>query len=885
VTGPSERLSAAIAARYRIERELGQGGMATVYLAEDLKHKRRVAVKVLKPELAAVLGAERFVQEITTTASLQHPHILPLFDSGEADGFLYYVMPFIDGETLRAKLDREKQLGVDEAVKIATEVADALHYAHAQGVIHRDIKPENILLANGRPMVADFGIALAVSAAAGGRMTETGLSLGTPHYMSPEQATAEKEITARSDVYSLASVLYEMLAGEPPHMGNSAQQIIMKIIAETVAPVTKLRKAVPGNVAAALTKALEKLPADRFASAKEFADALGNTSYMSAVSASAKGGRAAGWRDRAAVPLAVAAGFLLVVAAWGWLRPAESPPIRRYHFVPTEFAGPWFAMEPEEAPDGSFVIFIGPTPDSSNTRSLWIRRRDEVAGKVLPGTVGVDWFVISPDGREVAFSAAGALRIASVSGGVVRTVVASGVSTFGGAAWLDDGTLVISWEGTGQLDLAVVPASGGTPRILGLSSAEGFVLSPSPVHGRRAFLYSRCGLSCEVRAHGLDDRTDTAIADSATGGVYAVSGHVLFRRQASLLARRFDAERLVASGPAVTAVNDVQSNGLSRVTLSRSGTLIFVLDESGGGSAMYQMVWVDRRGAVTVVDPAWEPFHLAALGAMHGWALSPDESQLALGVATDAGDDIWIKQMPSGAFTRLTDGYRAFFRPRWTPDGRSVYYLDNATAVGRRADGVGPTTRLDVSGTEVAVSPDSQWLIFRTGGTFRCDIFGRRLTGTDTSVVPILTEAYCETAVSLSPDGRWLLYVANETGRNEVYVRPFPDWNRLRLPVSVGGGEAPLWSRDGKEIFYLSPDNRMMAVRFTAAATPTVAAPVALFAVPPELLAVETAFYTPWDVAADGRFLMARRQGATGANSYPIVTENFLTVLRERVGR
>src|SRR5689334_22901815 len=202
-----------LADRYRIERELGAGGMATVYLAQDLKHDRKVAVKVLKPELAAVLGAERFVVEIRTTAALQHPHILPLFDSGEADGFLYYVMPFIDGETLRTRLDRETQLGVDEAVRITCEVADALDYAHRHGVIHRDIKPENILLHDGRPIVADFGIALAVSAAAGGRMTETGLSLGTPHYMSPEQATAEKELTNRSDIYSLASVLYEMLSG------------------------------------------------------------------------------------------------------------------------------------------------------------------------------------------------------------------------------------------------------------------------------------------------------------------------------------------------------------------------------------------------------------------------------------------------------------------------------------------------------------------------------------------------------------------------------------------------------------------------------------------------------------------------------------------------
>ena len=267
-------LTAALAGRYRIERELGHGGMATVYLAEDLRHKRHVAVKVLKPELAAVLGADRFVQEITTTAALQHPHILPLFDSGEAAGFLYYVMPFIDGETLRARLDRETQLGVAEAVRITVAVADALDYAHRHGVVHRDIKPENILLHDGRPMVADFGIALALSAAAGGRMTETGMSLGTPHYMSPEQATADKEITGRSDIYSLGSVLYEMLTGSPPHTGSSAQQIIMKIITEPARPVTELRKSVPPHVAYAVAQALEKLPADRFESAREFADAL-----------------------------------------------------------------------------------------------------------------------------------------------------------------------------------------------------------------------------------------------------------------------------------------------------------------------------------------------------------------------------------------------------------------------------------------------------------------------------------------------------------------------------------------------------------------------------------------------------------------------------------
>ncbi len=324
MTDPLTRLSAALADRYRIERELGQGGMATVFLAQDLKHDRRVALKVLKPELAAVIGAERFVVEIKTTAALQHPHILPLFDSGEADSFLYYVMPFIDGETLRAKLDRETQLGIEEAVKLTVAVADALDYAHRQGIIHRDIKPENILLHDGRPMVADFGIALALSAAAGGRMTETGMSLGTPHYMSPEQATAEKEITARSDIYSLGSVLYEMLTGNPPHVGASAQQIIMKIVTEEAVPVTKIRKSVPGNVAAAVAKSLENLAADRFETAKAFADALGDSHFTTLRAAATRGAAGAGARRGLIVGLGVALAVMTAVAVWALLSPARA---------------------------------------------------------------------------------------------------------------------------------------------------------------------------------------------------------------------------------------------------------------------------------------------------------------------------------------------------------------------------------------------------------------------------------------------------------------------------------------------------------------------------------------------------------------------------------
>jgi eukaryotic-like serine/threonine-protein kinase len=267
------RLTAALADRYVIERELGRGGMATVYLAHDAKHDRDVAIKVLLPELAATLGVERFNHEIKTTASLQHPNILALFDSGSVDGYLYYVTPYVRGESLRQKLNREPQLPVDEAVKIAASVADALDYAHRHGVVHRDIKPANILLHEGRPLVADFGIALALQRPET-RMTETGLSLGTPAYMSPEQATAERDVTARSDIYSLGSVLYEMLAGDPPFAGRNPRAVVARIISEQPVPLARVRPSVPRHVSAAVDRALAKVPDERFVTAAEFAAAL-----------------------------------------------------------------------------------------------------------------------------------------------------------------------------------------------------------------------------------------------------------------------------------------------------------------------------------------------------------------------------------------------------------------------------------------------------------------------------------------------------------------------------------------------------------------------------------------------------------------------------------
>jgi eukaryotic-like serine/threonine-protein kinase len=298
------RLSAALAGRYRLEGELGAGGMATVWLAYDLKHDRQVAVKVLHPHLAAVVGADRFLKEIKTTAYLQHPHILPLFDSGDAEGLLFYVMPFVGGESLRQRITREKQLPIADAVRITSEVASALDYAHRQGVIHRDIKPENILLHDGRALVADFGIALAPSGS-DVRLTETGMSMGTPLYMSPEQALGERQLDARSDIYSVGAMLYELLTGTPPFTGSSAQAIVAKVLTEQPVPPSRIRRDIPRHVDDAVLAALQKDPADRFATAAALQSALEGDG-----ASQLRSRRRWGWRMKA-----LAAAALIVVAA------------------------------------------------------------------------------------------------------------------------------------------------------------------------------------------------------------------------------------------------------------------------------------------------------------------------------------------------------------------------------------------------------------------------------------------------------------------------------------------------------------------------------------------------------------------------------------------
>ncbi len=410
------RLTAALAERYRVERELGQGGMATVYLAHDLKHERDVAIKVLHPDLGAALGGDRFLSEIRTTARLQHPHILPLLDSGDADGLLYYVMPLVTGETLRSRLERERQLPVEEAVLIAREVADALGYAHGLNVIHRDIKPENILLQGGHALVADFGIALAVQTAAGQRMTQTGLSLGTPQYMSPEQAMGEKSIDARSDVYALGAVTYEMLVGEPPFTGPSVQAIVARLITEEPRSISAQRKAVPEHVEAAVMHALEKLPADRFATASGFGAALADgTAPRARTKVMRSAPRASRRRSALALVAVGAAGIALGLAA-GWATSSRGkhpvPPVLRYAMpLPDSVAiDDANAAALAYAPDGSRFAY-------ASRAGLMLRALDQLEAVPVPGAARGNSPFFSPDGSWLGYSEGARLLKVSLAGG------------------------------------------------------------------------------------------------------------------------------------------------------------------------------------------------------------------------------------------------------------------------------------------------------------------------------------------------------------------------------------------------------------------------------------------------------------------------------------
>jgi serine/threonine-protein kinase len=759
-----DSLRAGLADRYRIERELGAGGMATVYLARDLKHNRAVAIKVLRPELAASLGAERFLREVATTAGLRHPHILPLYDSGEAAGFLFYVMPVVEGESLRDRLEREKQLPLDDAIRLTQEIAGALAYAQAHGVIHRDIKPENILLDSGHAVVADFGIAMAVNAAAGERLTHTGLALGTPQYMSPEQASGAKDLDGRSDIYSLACLLYEMLGGQPPFHGPTVENLVYQHLSVEPPPITNLRPSVPAPIGAALQRALAKAPADRFPTMAGFAEAL------------------SGARPSGAIPprhrnVRLIAGIVLVGIAG--------------------LAAIWLTVRPRMAPGAALALELGRQMQVTHDPGL----------EIDPA--------LSPDGKLLAFSGTdGVLFVRQVEGGDPLPVIRGGDGKGRWPAWSPSGDRVVFLSPRG---VEMVPALGGSPHLIApeAGTERGIALSPrgdsvafvildslfvKPVDGAATRLVTT---SHEVHspAWSPDGRwiafvsgnpQYVSIRDRSLGNAAASSVQVV--PSAGGMPIQVTGDRTTNVSPAWTA----------------DGALLYVSDQDGSRDVYQAKLAKSGR-------PAGQPVRLTTGLNVHGIALARNGSRLAYSSFSETSN-VWTVEIPPRGSVSISQARPLTTRNQIienmdvSHDGRWLAYSSNVNGTTNHLYRV----RLDQPQTEqqltmdsvgaywAAWSPDDREIAFHRFNGERRQIFVQPVEGGTTSAVTDGTED--DRSPEWSPDGHHLVFLANWATRGILrMVDRAADgrWSAPRaIPVVVGTDTIvpglAVWSPDGQ---------------------------------------------------------------------------------------
>ncbi|HYT82308.1 MAG TPA: protein kinase [Gemmatimonadales bacterium] len=814
-SAPAARLSAALADRYRIERELGAGGMATVYLARDVKHDREVALKVLRPELAAVLGAERFLNEVRITARLDHPHILTLIDSGESDGFLWYALPFIRGESLRATLERERQLGIDEALAITRQIANALDFAHQHGVVHRDIKPENILLHEGEAMLADFGIALAVKEAGGNRITETGLSLGTPQYMSPEQATGDRQVDARSDVYSLGAVLYEMLAGEPPVTGPTAQAIIAKLLTERPTRLRVVRDSVPEGVDLAVAKALAKTPADRFASAGDFVAAFHATTAAAPRSTTP-------WHRRT-VLFGVAAAVAVAVLAFGASRLMRGrPPGFALGRSEQLTADPGLEIQPALSPDGRVVAYA-----AGNAARMRIFIRPVGGGRTLPLTddsTAVEaqprW---SPDGNSLLFLARGGVSIAPALGGASRPVVPpSATAHVATAAWAPNGREIVFVRAE---SLLVAPVEGGPARLLATTL---------DLH------------SCTWSPAGKWIACVTLNAESVLSGTsfgnLAPSAILLFPAAGGAPARLVEPQAFNQSpvwtpdggrllfisnrdGPRDVYAMTLSSSGRPRGALTRltTGLGAISISLSADGRRLVYAAYSARANIWSLPIPTGAPVTAdraipvtSGNQVIEAMRVSRDGRWLLYDSDLRGNSDIYRMPVNGGPAEQLTDDPADEFAPDLSPDGRAITYHSWRTGTRdievRPLDG-GPVEHITATPRQESLprwSPDGQAIAFYN----RVSPFSLFITRREASgrwATPTLL-ASSTVGDSWSPDGRSIAYIEAESDARAgpVMVVPAEGGSPRRVfdptPTAPPGDQAE-WSPDGRTLYYKAHDS------------------------------------------------------------------------------
>ena len=827
---PLDHLRSALADRYTVERELGQGGMATVYLASDRKHDRPVAIKVLRPELGSALGAERFLREIRTTATLRHPNILPLYDSGATDagpeGLLFYVMPLVEGESLRARLDRERQLPVDDALRITGEVAAALSYAHGRGIIHRDIKPENILLENGRAIVADFGIARAVTTDSGTALTQTGLVLGTPVYMSPEQGMGESGLDGRSDQYALGCVLYEMLGGEPPYTGPTAMAIAAKRLLEPVPKIRTLRETVPEHVAAALNRALAKTPADRFADVGSFAQALVATEAVALPKTHTPRLR---WRGLVS---GLAAVVVLTTGALWFRSRGQAAPFPTIGRTSQLTRDPALELDPALSPDGSMIAYAQGT-----ATKLQVYVQPVAGGRPMALTTdsagsfrAPTW---SPDGRSIAFQGQDGVWVVPAGGGAPRRVAqidtalmplgSGSISAVTGLAWSRDGTRLAYTSVEPILNLASVAPGSETVRLQTPAMPASPAWSPDGkwvalTVGNSPFIFGTGYL-------GNTGKSAIWLISTAGGPSVPVTDGASLNQS----------PQWSPDGRALYWISDRGGNrDVYRVRVARTGSpagpaerLTTGLDAhsislAANGSALAYSVFRTYSNIWSLPIPAAGRVVAAASGTqlttgrqtIESVEVSTDGQWLVFD--SDRGGNADLYRMPAvgGEPVRIINNSGGDFSAVWSRDGRRIAFHSFRGGVRHvytvKADGSGLVQQTVGQANELdpTWSPDGTALGFQSIRNGQNTLRVVSLSGKDSSRVVATSGDF----LRWSPIDPWLAYHAVDGIR---LVAATGGQSRLLVDNTVDGGDAFLaaWAPDGKTIYYLSRRPAGWAIR------------------------------------------------------------------------
>ncbi|MEE8147016.1 MAG: protein kinase, partial [Longimicrobiales bacterium] len=701
-----------------------------------------------------------------------------------------------------------------------------LDYAHRHKIIHRDIKPANILIHEGRPLIADFGIALAVGVAGGGRLTETGLSVGTPHYMSPEQATGDQAVGVATDIYALGAVLYEMLIGDPPYMGSTAQAILGRIIAGKVASAIEERASVPANVDAAIRKALEKLPADRFTGAEDFANALADPGFRHGEALAMPGpARSASWQSAALVGFGMLLGVAGLTIGSAMRQDAAPAGVMRFTILPPEDAPLSLAGNLRDlaiSRDGRQIAYIGPNPGATGPQ-LNLRAIDQFVGAPLRGGEGGSGPFFSPNGEWVGFvdfEAPQILQKVSTLGGP-PVPLAESPYPIAGASWGMDDQIIF---GTSRAGLFRVSGGGGEPEVVTTVDAaegEGRHMWPSIIPGREAVLFviHGSGELSEGQLAVLDLQTDEVKRLGLVGWSprYLSTGHLVYAvRDGSIRAVPFDDASLEVTGSPVPLVEGVRVKtlGAANFDVSDDGRLVYALGSATGVGVApaTNLVLVELDGTRSVLAE-FDDFAISP-------RFSPDGLRVAYARSAEASiageSDLWVLEPSRGAQTRVTFGGTNRYYPIWTPDGTRLVHADWTAAQTRlmstAADGSGGSDTLLALGDRrfpTSWSADGRTLAYYVGPagtpTDTRDLWMLHVDGDTATPEPFVETPFMERGAIFSPNGRWIAYVSDKSGQNDVYARPFPGPG-VEITISVEGGQEPVWAPSGNALYYRHED-------------------------------------------------------------------------------